>query len=243
MQKSESSNACAKDDLAPISKGLFLSPPNGPNIPGRIIPIPRFSSSTSSTDTIQRNPCLPSICCKLCANRSASSSPLGIMIRNCWPPWSISMKFISSSLVTSLSSRWRSAAKSLPFVTTSSCSSAAISDIAEELMPSSKTNKQTVHIASIATPPITSHVAVLWTSAEYFGYSKSMPAPTEIDANTLADMSTKWGQNGLTEPENRALRVVSILAILGWLFATAAAFFRLAQSLRICWRERHPRRN
>jgi hypothetical protein len=91
------------------------------------------------------------------------------------------------------------------------------------LIASSNTNKKTVHSDSTTTPTITSHFATRWTEAEYSLDSNIIPAPTAIPANTLPDMSTKWGQNGSAVPESNALTYIHIPAILAWLFAAVAA--------------------
>ena len=118
-------------------------------------------------------------------------------------------------------------------------SSAIILACCTPLIPSSKTNKQTVHIDSMTTPLTTSHIAVRWTRGEYCGLSRSIPAPTAIEAITLADMKTACGQNGSTIPESNALTYICILAVLGWAFAAVAAISRLIGSLRALWREKY----
>jgi hypothetical protein len=120
-------------------------------------------------------------------------------------------------------------------------SSASIFDCCARLIPSSKTNRQTVQSASTATPETTSHIAMRWINEEYLGLSSSIPAPTAIDASTLADISTTWGQNGSAVPESNALTYVSILAVAGWGFASGLAIWRLISAVRAYLRDRRHR--
>jgi hypothetical protein len=86
----------------------------------------------------------------------------------------------------------------------------------ERVIPSSKTNKKMVQIASNITPPTISQNATRWTESEYFGLSSIIPPPTATLANTLTDRSNTWGQNGSNPPEKNALTYVSIAAMLDW---------------------------
>jgi hypothetical protein len=101
----------------------------------------------------------------------------------------------------------------------------------EELIPSSKTNRNIVQHASTAMPPITSQNAILWTESGYFGRSKSIPIPTAKLASTLSDSSQKWGQKGNNSPESHLLRYVSITAMLSWLIVSIIAIIQLIKSI------------
>jgi hypothetical protein len=114
-----------------------------------------------------------------------------------------------------------------------SYSNAMIFDCCALLTRSSTTKRETVHTDSIATPTITSQVAMRWVASEYFGRSRNIPAPTAIPASTLSDNSARWGKNGSAVPDHTALKHLSIAAILAWLFAAFAAVFALGRSLRI----------
>jgi hypothetical protein len=110
-------------------------------------------------------------------------------------------------------------------------SNAMILDCCALLIPSSKINNQTVQAASIATPPITSHLATRWVESGYSLASRIIPAATANEANMLTDKSQKWGQNGHDVSGNNVLRYVSIPAILSWCFVSLLAIIQLIRSL------------
>jgi hypothetical protein len=101
---------------------------------------------------------------------------------------------------------------------------------------SSNTNNKTVHKDSTAVPPRTNQVATLWTAAEYFGDSSSIPAPTENAATMLIDKNQTWGQRGDASPAQTALKYVSIAAILAWCVVALMAIAGLVRSLVAFWR-------
>jgi hypothetical protein len=121
---------------------------------------------------------------------------------------------LSVMLETCLSDSLRAASRS---------SSEIIFNCCALLIASSKTNRDTMHNASMATPPITSQVATRWMAEEYFGDSSIIPPATAKLAATLTNIKIKWGQNGSAVPSKTALKYVGIAAILGWLFVAEEA--------------------
>jgi hypothetical protein len=211
--------------------------PKSPGISANSMAMPSWTKPSDGS-LVDLNPPSPSAVSKYRA-KSAESNPLPTIVYV-----GTFLRGDKVSAIDPCSNTVRGVAASIRETITSCCSATRVSNAiivscCAELIISSNTNKQTVHIDSITTPPITSRVAQLLTPGEYLSDSNIIPAPTAIPANTLPAMSKRWGQKGSAVPESNALIYVSILAVLSWLFALVVAIAALIRSSISLWRERH----
>jgi hypothetical protein len=98
----------------------------------------------------------------------------------------------------------------------------SILDCCALLIPSSNPNNRRVQIASNATPPTTSTLAI-----DHFGDSITMPIATAKLATIATDKSIMWGHNGSSEPEKNVLIYFYLAAAGSWFGVAVIAILKL----------------